>query len=110
MTDKQTTEPAPSPSATCSGSETVELATERPTCYLAWTDGVLTQMWDVTDRHLHYMGGRYTHTTYTTHQEWRPVPGQNAASSGRVKRGPATSGSVAGWPCYTEYTLSHLDC
>ncbi|MGQ8367511.1 hypothetical protein [Glaciecola sp. 1036] len=23
----------------------------------------------------------------------------NAASSGRVKRGPATAGSDAGWPC-----------
>ena len=52
----------------------IEKGFGEPTCRLVWRDGVLMQLFECTDRHMHYFNGHYGDSTYHRREEWRPIP------------------------------------
>lgn len=53
----------------------IEVSSEEPTMHLRWHKGVLQQLWEVTERHSHYSGDHYNHSTYHKRVKWRRVSG-----------------------------------
>jgi hypothetical protein len=53
----------------------VEISEQDPTCNLRWHEGVLQQLWEITERHMHYSGDHYKHSTYHKRKKWKAVDG-----------------------------------
>ena len=53
----------------------VEISGQEPTCNLRWHKGVLQQLWEITERHMHYSGDHYNHSTYRKREKWQAVCG-----------------------------------
>jgi hypothetical protein len=68
----------------------VEVSDEAPTMHLRWHKGVLQQLWEITERHMHYSGDHYNDSTYHKREKWRAVAGTpNDPSSATAADGDA---------------------
>jgi hypothetical protein len=59
----------------------IEVSDEEPTMHLRWHKGDLQQLWEITERHMHYSGDHYNHSTYHKRDKWRRVDGTPNISS-----------------------------
>jgi hypothetical protein len=53
----------------------IEVSEEEPTMHLRWHKGVLQQLWEITERYMHYTGDHYNHSTYHKRDKWKRVDG-----------------------------------
>lgn len=52
----------------------IEISNEEPTMQFRWYKGTLQQLWEVTERHMHYSGNHFNHSTYHNKNKWKKVP------------------------------------
>jgi len=64
----------------------IEKGIGQPTCRLMWQGGVLMQLFQCEDRHLHYLGDHYCHSTWHHRKEWHVVPGTPNARLDRQEK------------------------